>query len=81
MLQWLNIEHNPTRWMQEIEWMIEASKNKSSNARILKIVYAETVYAYLMYRNKHVYRDRDSNINDSETNIGKSIIDTIVQRI
>lgn len=78
---WLNIEHKPKRFQQDIKWLIEANKSKSRKAGILRSVYAEMVCVCWMYRNNLVYRDSNSNTNDSNTNIGGSIIDMIVQSV
>ncbi|XP_058775782.1 uncharacterized protein LOC131650057 [Vicia villosa] len=55
ILKWLNMDHNPQGWAQELNWVIENSKNKSWKAKILKVVVAETSYEIWKHRNDSIF--------------------------
>lgn len=44
VLHWLNIEHQPQNWNQELKWIIHVSKSKHWRGKILKIAFREIVY-------------------------------------
>ncbi|XP_058770039.1 uncharacterized protein LOC131643749 [Vicia villosa] len=58
VLKWMNMDHNPQGWAQELKWLIENSKNKSWKAKILKVVVAETSYEIGKHRNDRIFVDR-----------------------
>nr|XP_009630847.1 uncharacterized protein LOC104120728 [Nicotiana tomentosiformis] len=42
-------------WGQFFQWFIEQTKGKSKHAQVLKMIYAETLYAFWRERNKRIF--------------------------
>ncbi|XP_058759510.1 uncharacterized protein LOC131632800 [Vicia villosa] len=77
VLSWMQLTHTPSRWNEEIQWVMEKSKGKGSKASILKCAFTETVYETWLFRNRCCFgRSFDS----ENSRIGPKIIDTIVYR-
>ncbi|GAU47651.1 hypothetical protein TSUD_27760 [Trifolium subterraneum] len=51
ILEWIQIDHNPLGWRQEVEWIFQQSKGKGGHAKILKLAFTESVYEIWRYRN------------------------------
>lgn len=62
VLQWINVIHEPQKWDNEIKLMIQMSKKNSWRSKLLRIAFAETVYACWNYRNEKVFRDNDNKV-------------------
>ncbi|XP_058750109.1 uncharacterized protein LOC131623109 [Vicia villosa] len=78
ILKWMDMHHTPQGWTQELQWVIENSKNKSWKAQILKVVVAEASYEIWNYRNDNIFAD---NRKEMEIDIERKIIDSIVNRV
>ncbi|XP_058751794.1 uncharacterized protein LOC131624890 [Vicia villosa] len=75
VLLWLNCQHEPLTWNQEMMWLIQNCRGKSIRSDMLKLAIAETVYGIWMYRNSVSFgKDVD------RLTIGTKIIDIIVYR-
>src|SRR3954470_17293875 len=59
ILQWLDINHTPTIWQEEIKWIVSQTRGKGFSHDMLKISIAEAVYAVWIYRNAIVF-DRNN---------------------
>ncbi|GAU14582.1 hypothetical protein TSUD_96460 [Trifolium subterraneum] len=44
VLEWIQIDHNPLGWRQELKWIIRKTKGKGGRAKILKLAFSESVY-------------------------------------
>ncbi|XP_058752774.1 uncharacterized protein LOC131625952 [Vicia villosa] len=44
VLDWLQINHTPRGWNEEMRWMLDRSKGKGSKLAILKCAFTEIVY-------------------------------------
>ncbi|GAU23387.1 hypothetical protein TSUD_334350 [Trifolium subterraneum] len=44
ILEWIQIDHNHLGRCQEVEWIIQQSKDKGGRAKILKLAFTESVY-------------------------------------
>jgi hypothetical protein len=75
VLNWLQIDHVPLEWGEELGWLIRHSKGKGWKAQLLKSAAAEAVYTLWNYRNDTCFGNRTHN-----TNIDEVIVNTIVYR-
>lgn len=75
VLSWLKIQHKPSNWQEELQWVVNKFKGKGRHAQVLKCAFTESVYSCWKYMNTNCF---DNNTNDSD--ISYSIINTIVQR-
>ncbi|GAU38712.1 hypothetical protein TSUD_396400 [Trifolium subterraneum] len=75
VLEWIQIDHNPPGWHQELEWIIRKTKGKGGRAKILKLAFSECVYEIWRYRNNVSFSSAVQ-----EQPIVSRIIDTIVYR-
>src|ERR1043165_3518279 len=75
VLQWLQMEHEPKGWAQELEWIQRNSKGKGRRCVFLKTAFAETVYRCWRYRNNKVHGTMDAR------DTAEDIIDTVVHRL
>src|SRR4051812_41628256 len=80
VLRWINVEHDPQGWEQELEWMIHSSKNKSRRTRLLKTSFLETVYGCWLYRNEKVFNKEANNMNRYKK-VYSEIVDSIIHRM
>ncbi|XP_058774247.1 uncharacterized protein LOC131648512 [Vicia villosa] len=80
VLSWMQVNHMPKRWDQELDWMVHKSKCKSWKTKLIKTAFAETIYACWMYRNEIVYSANDNNKN-IHRKIPNEVIDNIVHRM
>ncbi|XP_058771340.1 uncharacterized protein LOC131644745 [Vicia villosa] len=77
VLKWLEVNHQPTQWQEELNWIIQHTKGKGFYSSIMKIAIAETVYGIWMHRNKRIF---GTNASEDTTKVVHKIIDTIVYR-
>ena len=75
VLDWLNVDHEPAGWLQELDWIEDTSKGKNWKSRFLKTSFAETVYRCWKYRNNKIHEKVDT------TDIADEIIGTVVHRL
>jgi hypothetical protein len=75
VLRWMNVDHIPLEWHDELQWITRHSKGKGWRAQLLKVAAAETIYMLWKHRNDTCF---DNNIHN--TNIDEDIINTIVYR-
>ncbi|XP_045830929.1 uncharacterized protein LOC123922237 [Trifolium pratense] len=75
VLDWIQVDHNPLGWRQEMEWIIQQTKEKGDRAKILKLTFTESVYEIWRYRNATSFGNVDMN-----QHTDSKIIDTIVYR-
>ncbi|XP_058759873.1 uncharacterized protein LOC131633173 [Vicia villosa] len=75
ILQWLQIDHSPKQWDDEISWLVNRTKGQGWRAKLLKLAIAEGVYGIWLHRNRLIFRTP----NDSKHTI-QGIIDKIVYR-
>jgi hypothetical protein len=75
VLSWLQIDHVPMEWNNELKWITRLSKGKGWKARLLKSAAAETIYTLWNYRNDVCFGNKIYN-----TKIDIEIINTIVYR-
>jgi hypothetical protein len=50
VLEWIQVDHNPLGWLQELDWIIQRTKGKGGHAKILKLAFTESVYDIWRYR-------------------------------
>ncbi|KAH1253271.1 putative ribonuclease H protein [Glycine max] len=75
VLKWMDIDHTPQMWRDEVRWVMQYTKGKGWKRGILKLAFSEVVYGIWIYRNRVVFEN--DNVN---TSIAQSIMDTIVHR-
>ncbi|XP_058775510.1 uncharacterized protein LOC131649770 [Vicia villosa] len=51
ILKWINVDHVPLEWNQEICWLIQIAKGKGMKVNLLKMAAAETLYCCWKFRN------------------------------
>ncbi|GAU21086.1 hypothetical protein TSUD_10030 [Trifolium subterraneum] len=76
ILEWIQIDHSPLGWHQEVEWIIQQSKGKGGRAKILKLAFTESVYEIWRYRNDVSF----DNVGHTYQHTDEKIIDAIVYR-
>ncbi|XP_058734201.1 uncharacterized protein LOC131605930 [Vicia villosa] len=74
VLQWIDKDHRPLPWAEELKWVTKEVNKKGWKACLLRMAFFETVYGIWHRRNSIVFA------NSINTNIVKSIIDNIVYR-
>ncbi|CAL5212162.1 unnamed protein product [Lathyrus oleraceus] len=75
VLEWLQIQHIPSGWTQEMKWIIQKTKGIGARAKILKLATTESIYELWRYRNDKCF---GNNVNAKKTY--DTIIGTIVYR-
>jgi hypothetical protein len=75
VLQWMNFDHIPLEWDEELRWITRSSKGKGWKALLLKCAAAETIYTLWKYRNDVCFGNGVNN-----TKIEDDIVNTIVYR-
>jgi hypothetical protein len=75
ILDWIQIDHNPLGWRQEMDWIIQRTKGKGGHAKILKLAFTESAYEIWRYRNDISFGNAVQ-----KKHIEEKIIDTIVYR-
>ena len=75
VLKWMDIDHTPQMWRDEVRWVMQYTKGKGWKREILKLAFSEVVYGTWIYKNRVVFENDSVNMS-----IAKSIIDTIVHR-
>ena len=74
-MRWLQIQHNPGSWSNEIRWILRHSKGKNWRHRLIKVAFLETVYEILKHRNNVCFGTADSQLH-----IAQKIIDVVTYR-
>ncbi|XP_015077353.1 uncharacterized protein LOC107021245 [Solanum pennellii] len=70
LLRWINVHSNmPKTWTQFIQWCVKNGKGKTVRAQLFKGILAEGVYGLLNERNKRIFEEKSS------------LIDEVVKRI
>lgn len=75
ILCWLQIDHSPSIWSDEIKWIIDKSKGKGCKASFLRCAFTETIYEIQNYIITN-YFGKDT----SKSSIKPKIIDIIVYK-
>jgi hypothetical protein len=75
VLNWIQVDHTPLGWSQEVDWIIHHTKGKGARAEILKLAFIESVYEIWRYRNDISFGNDVQNKHNDE-----HIIDNIVYR-
>lgn len=57
----MQIVYSPKDQTQELRWVTQASKSKNWKAKILKVVFAETIYECWKYRNYKAFSNSVNN--------------------
>ncbi|XP_058776047.1 uncharacterized protein LOC131650346 [Vicia villosa] len=55
-LDWLHLQHHPSGWTQELEWINLHARGKSNRARMLKLCATETLYHVWIWCNRRVFK-------------------------
>ncbi|XP_058776063.1 uncharacterized protein LOC131650366 [Vicia villosa] len=76
VLNRLQMEHEPGMWHQELEWVIQQSKSRHWQARMLRATFTKVVYIFWKYRNDMVHGNIANGIH-----IGQKIIDILAYRL
>ncbi|XP_058734020.1 uncharacterized protein LOC131605711 [Vicia villosa] len=74
VLTWLNYDHQPLKWQEELKWVLKATSKKGTRAKLLKMAFTESVYGIWTRRNDIVFN------HTSHTDFVPNIIDCIVYR-
>ncbi|XP_058726890.1 uncharacterized protein LOC131598292 [Vicia villosa] len=75
ILKWIQLEHAPHNWDEELCWIINIGKGKGWKAALLRLAVTETVYGAWAFRNSCCFG------NQCESSaIAQGIIDKIVFR-
>jgi hypothetical protein len=52
-MDWIQVDHNPLGWCQELDWIMQNTRGKGCYAKILKLAFSESVYDIWRYRKGH----------------------------
>src|SRR4051812_7319374 len=76
VLKWLNVDHQPKSWHEEILWALQyvSCSRKGWRASLMKIALAEVIYGIWHRRNMVVFG------HNTQINTVQNIIDNIVYR-
>ncbi|XP_058726610.1 uncharacterized protein LOC131597970 [Vicia villosa] len=74
VLNWMNYNHQPLKWQEELKWVLNASSKKGTKAKLLKMAFTEAVYGIWKRRNDKVFK------HTSYTDCVQDIIDCILYR-
>ncbi|XP_058735433.1 uncharacterized protein LOC131607445 [Vicia villosa] len=74
ILAWINVNHLPLPWNEELRWVMEHTAKKGWKACLLKMAFIETLYGIWHRRNIVIFGPT------SHTDIVYSIIDCIIYR-
>ena len=70
VLTWAGFNNNIAKtWTQFVQWCIQHGKGKTTRAQLFRMVLAEVVYAVWNERNKRIFEDK------------KSLVEEIVKKI
>ncbi|XP_045822136.1 uncharacterized protein LOC123915020 [Trifolium pratense] len=75
VLEWIQVDHNPLGWRQEMDWITQQTKGKGGRAKILKLAFTESVYEVCRYKNATSFGNAILNQHTHD-----KIIDNIVYR-
>lgn len=75
VLNWMNMQHNPKGWNEEIRWLIHKGKGKGWKACLLPSAATETVYEVWRHKNNKSFGN-SVNI----TNVWGIVIDTLTYK-
>lgn len=74
-LQWIQVDHNPLPWLDEVQWLNAYCRRKGKKVWIMRITLAETIYHCWNWRNVVCI---DNHIDSNS--IVNTIIETIIHR-
>ncbi|XP_058775467.1 uncharacterized protein LOC131649726 [Vicia villosa] len=52
VLDWIQIQHTPDKWDDELPWALSSCKGKGWKAKLLKLALTETIYGVWHHRNR-----------------------------
>lgn len=74
VLEWINVNHMPKPWNEELNWIMKYAAKKEWKARLMKLTFTETLYGIWIRRNDVVFG------HNIHTDIMYNIIDCIAYR-
>lgn len=74
-MNWIQVDHTPFPWSQEVEWVIQHTKGKGTRGKMLKLAFTECVYEIWKLRNDTTFGKDVQN-----KHIGRKIIDNLAYR-
>lgn len=75
VLNWLQIDHCPLLWREEVDWIVKECNGKGCRARIMKCSFAKTVYETWKYHNDVCFKKEGTH-----GDTGAKIVDIIILR-
>ncbi|XP_058732853.1 uncharacterized protein LOC131604429 [Vicia villosa] len=75
ILQWIQVDHQPLSWDNEVLWLRNYYKGKGKRVWVMRIAIAETIYHCWNWRNAMCF---DGNFDSN--NIVNNIIEAIIHR-
>lgn len=75
VLNWIQIDHDPTSWQEEVTWLVNKTKGKGRNVAITGLAIIETIYGVWRHMNEVCFGSRQN-----RDSIIRNIIDTIIYR-
>lgn len=51
VLQWIQVQHTPKNWDEELNWCIKMGKGKGWRVALFKLAAAETIYGVWLFHN------------------------------
>lgn len=75
VLNWIQLDHEPKAWNEEMQRIVKQSNRKGWKPAILKLTAIETIYDIWKYKNDNIFENNVDNIK-----IEENIIDMIMHR-
>ncbi|CAK8530499.1 unnamed protein product [Lathyrus sativus] len=63
VLQWVGIQHTPTRWQEEMQWALSNYGGKGWKSDLVRLALTETLHEIWLYRNEACFNHRTDNRN------------------
>lgn len=67
VLKWIDIQHDPKQWQEELRWTLDKIARKGWKANLLKFVITETIYEVWHYRNDIIFGRNTQRNNHTNT--------------
>lgn len=60
VLTWIQIDHDPKSWQEEVPWLVREIKRKGKRAITIRLAIAETIYGIWWHRNETCFDERQN---------------------
>lgn len=63
ILQWLNVDHQPKAWHEEIDWVVKYVSRKGCKSSLMQIAFIENLHGIWLWRNVVIFgHDMHTNV-------------------